>query len=70
MARLRFVDRCTGPQRGCRVLGGRPAGDEAAAPLEAMAAADRLVDELSEEQYQVNNQIQEDEVLLLNLEVC
>ncbi|GJN21920.1 hypothetical protein PR202_gb09443 [Eleusine coracana subsp. coracana] len=37
------------------------AGDDAAARLEAMAAADRPVDELSEEQYQINNQIQEDE---------
>ncbi|GJM86505.1 hypothetical protein PR202_ga02371 [Eleusine coracana subsp. coracana] len=41
------------------------AGDEAAARLETMAAADHLVDELSEEQYQVNNQIQEDELLVL-----
>ncbi|KAK3154977.1 hypothetical protein QOZ80_2BG0197310 [Eleusine coracana subsp. coracana] len=41
------------------------AGDDAAARLEAMAAADRPVDELSEEQYQINNQIQEDELLVL-----
>jgi hypothetical protein len=38
------------------------AREEAAARLEAMAAAARVDDDLSEEQFQGNSQIQEDEV--------
>jgi len=38
------------------------AREEAAARLEAMAAAARVDDELSEEEFQGNNQVQEDEV--------
>ncbi|TVU28079.1 hypothetical protein EJB05_19587 [Eragrostis curvula] len=41
------------------------AGDEAAARLKAMLDESRVEDEVSEEQFQVNNQIQEDEVLAL-----